>query len=241
MTKIITGQYVHIEHTLANIGARILARFIDFLLIIIYSFAVFYSISYFVSEFNFSENLYILLYVLFLSLPMFYSLFWELFNKGQTPGKKLLGIRAVMIDGKEARLSSFILRWLMLIVDIYFFQCIGILSIMFTKNNQRLGDLAAGTIVIKEKDYRKIKVNLDEFQHLGLNYTPVFPHAENLSDEQINIINQTLSLIDKGHQARVAELASKVKEFLQIKTEMKDIELLRTLVKDYLYYSFEEV
>lgn len=42
---------------------------------------------------------------------------------------------------------------------------LGLLVVLLTKNSQRMGDLAAGTMVIKEKNYRKIHVSLDEFDY----------------------------------------------------------------------------
>ena len=55
-----------------------------------------------------------------------------------------------------------------------------------------MGDLAAGTMVIKEKNYRKIHVSLDEFDYLTQNYQPTYPQAADLSLEQINVITRTL-------------------------------------------------
>jgi hypothetical protein len=51
-----------------------------------------------------------------------------------------------------------------------------------------MGDLAAGTMVIKEQNYRKIHVSLDEFDYLTKDYRPTYPQAADLSLEQINVI-----------------------------------------------------
>ena len=241
-STIITGQYVQIDQTPANAVERMVARIIDYLLMGIYCFAIsvciniiFGGVSYF------ADDMMIVCYVLFLLPVMFYSLIWELFNRGQSPGKKLFGIRVVMKDGTTPKLSAYLLRWLMLIVDIYFFQCIGMMSILLTKNSQRLGDLAAGTLVIKEKDFRKINVTLDEFRHLSINYRPIFPQAENLSLEQINLINQTLFRYDQERPVRIRELAAKVRQFLKINPAVSDEALLQTLIRDYQYYALEEI
>ena len=68
----------------------------------------------------------------------------------------------------------------------------GLLVVLLNKNNQRLGDLAAGTMVIKEQNYRKIHVSLDEFDYLTQNYHPVYPQSADLSLEQVNVITRTL-------------------------------------------------
>ena len=239
-STIITGQYVQIDQTPANAIERMVARIVDFILIGGYCFIVFICLGI-ASNYSSDDDLFIVLYVLFLLPPMFYSLFWELFNRGQSPGKKLFGIRVVMKDGTRPNISAYLLRWLMLIIDIYLFQCIGILSILLTKNSQRLGDLAAGTLVIKEKNLHQINVTLDEFWHLSVGYRPAFPQAENLSLEQINLINQTLLRNDQERPARIRELAVKVRQFLQINPPIDDETFLQTLVRDFQYYALEEV
>jgi len=241
-STIITGQYVQIDQTPANAGERLMARIVDYILIAVYCFSVSVCLGIVADNLKYNDDdLIIVLYLIFMLPAIFYSLLWELFNRGQSLGKKLFGIRVVMKDGAMPKLSAYLLRWLMLLVDVYLFQCIGILSILLTKNSQRLGDLAAGTLVIKEKDFRKINVTLDEFRHLSVNYRPIFPQAENLSLEQINLINQTLFRYDQERPQRIRELAYKVRQFLKINPAVSDEALLQTLTRDYQYYALEEI
>ena len=95
-----------------------------------------------------------------------------------------MNIRVVKLDGSTPSIGSYLLRWLLFIVDGPLTSGLGIFVILLTKNNQRLGDLAAGTMVIKEKNYRKIHVSLDEFDYLMKNYRPVYPQSADLSLEQ---------------------------------------------------------
>ncbi|MDR1408241.1 MAG: RDD family protein [Tannerella sp.] len=246
-STIITGQYVQIDQTSASIGERIFARLIDFLILMIYVFAVAVVVSLtleYVSRF-FSNDLNDLLMLLILLPAFFYTLLWEVFNHGQTLGKKLLGIRVVMKDGSVPTLSAYLLRWLLMMADFYLFQFVGALSILLTKDRQRLGDLAAGTIVIKEKNYHKVFVTLDEFYYLSAGYRPgyhpVFPQAENLSLEQINLIAQTLFRYDAQRPQRIRELADRVCSFLKINPSFHDELLLQTLMRDFQYYALEEI
>lgn len=241
-STIITSQYVQIDQTPASIGERILARTIDIILIIIYIFAALMVVGTFEAGTKLLGDDGINVSFILITLPvLFYSLLWEVFNQGQSPGKKLLGIRVVMKDGTTPNLSAYLLRWLLLLVDLHITQFIGIISIAITKNNQRIGDLAAGTLVIKEKNFRKINVTLDEFRHLSTDYRPVFPQAENLSLEQINLINQTLFRYDAERLQRIHELGIKVREFLHINPPVNDEALLQTLTRDYQYYALEEI
>ncbi|MDR2765613.1 MAG: RDD family protein [Tannerella sp.] len=245
---IITGQYIQIDQTPASAGERLLARAVDMILMFLYEAALFVI---FIYGYRYNPSIPAYLYrsetvmfvalLLFLIPVLFYSLLWELFNRGQSPGKKLLGLRVVMKDGSAPTLGASLLRWLFLLIDIHLFQCLGLLSILLTKNNQRVGDLAAGTLVIKEKNYHQINVTLDEFAHLDAHYRPAFPQAENLSLEQVNLISQALFRYDAERPQRLRELGIKVRQYLKINPPVDDESLLHTLTRDYQYYALEEI
>ena len=238
-SKIITNQYVQIDQTPAGIGERIFARIIDYIIIGTYIYGLMFAINSSLTR-AILLGKYGVLSLVILGLPvLFYSLLWETFNSGRSPGKMLLGMRVVMRDGSTPTIGASLMRWVILLIDMWTF--LGIIFIALNTNNCRIGDLAAGTVVIKERDYRRIQVSLDEFQHLGHGYSPVFPQAENLSLEQINAIDEVLSRCDAGQPARIAALAVKVREFLKISHDISDGELLATLTRDYQYYAMEEV
>jgi uncharacterized RDD family membrane protein YckC len=80
-----------------------------------------------------------------------YFITWETLWRGQTPGKRLAKIRVVRDDGqpigvKEAALRSFV-GWF----DLGFFF-IGLILVLFGRSEKRLGDMAAGTLVIQEEN-----------------------------------------------------------------------------------------
>ena len=93
----------------------------------------------------------ILAFVLEIALSS-YPLLMEVFNHGQTLGKRLLSIQVIRLDGTEPSVSNSLTRWLLLLIDFFYF-IIGLVFIIFTKNSQRLGDLAAGTTVVKKHQY----------------------------------------------------------------------------------------
>jgi Predicted membrane protein/domain len=237
-TGIITSQYVQIDQTPAGIGERIFSRTLDCIIMFIYSMGIFY-ISGFFSLF-FSRN-FSLVFTIILYLPIFfYSFLWETFNRGRSPGKMLFGMRVVMRDGTTPTIGAYFLRWMLLLVD-FWMSYIGIVIILLNKNNQRIGDLAAGTFVIKERDYHRIQVSLDEFDHLSRGYIPVYPQAENLSLEQVNTINEALTRDDESRSRRITALSAKVKGFLKVSPAVDDETFLKTLTRDYQYYALEEI
>ncbi|MDR1223503.1 MAG: RDD family protein [Tannerella sp.] len=237
--QIITSQYVQIDQTPAGIGERIFARMLDYLIMFIYTVGMAYLIDS-TSLYRLFRNAYGELWVLVLFFPvLFYSFLWEILNRGRSPGKMAFCIRVVMRDGTTPMIGAYFMRWMLLLMDTW--AWIGIIVILLNKNNQRLGDLAAGTVVIKEKDYHRIHVSLDEFNYLSRGYHPVFPQAENLSLEQVNTINETLARVDAHRPQRLAMLSVKVKDFLRITPALDDETFLRTLTRDYQYYAMEEI
>lgn len=68
-----------------------------------------------------------------------------------SPGKWLFGLRIVRTDAKPINGTDIIVRNIIRPVDTFFFCLVGIISIAFSTTNQRLGDRAAGTFVIRVK------------------------------------------------------------------------------------------
>lgn len=244
VSTIITGQFVRISQVPASIGERLFARVIDYIIIGIYLAAVIYMIIMNGHVFQVMGELVTVIFFIGIYLPAIcYSLLWEMFNNGQSPGKYLLKIRVVKSDGTMPTFGSYLLRWLLYNIDVNFTGGgAGIIAIILSKNNQRLGDLAAGTMVIKEHNYKKIQVSLDEFSHLSEDYRPVFPQAADLSLEQLNIITRTLELRREERELHIKQLANKIRQLFVIKSsEMDDETFLQTLVRDYQFYALEMI
>lgn len=241
-SSIITNSYVRIDQEPASVGHRVLARTIDALLLSAYSFLISLLFGVYTNLMQKEEMDIILTIVMIVCyLPaLCYSLLWDVFNRGQSPGKKLAGIRVVMKDGSTPSFSAYLLRWVMLIIDLYM-SCIGLIPMILTRNNQRFGDLAGGTLVIKENDFRGIQLIFHELRHLTEDYHPVFPQAENLSLEQMNLIAETLSDKTNKRSQRIHQLALQARSFLKIETTISDEHFLRTLMRDYQYYTLEEI
>lgn len=240
-TTIITGQYVRIKQVPASIGERLLARIVDDVILFAYFFATLFFMVGFFSEAL--SDVMVIFAMIFLYLPMLaYHLLCEVFNNGQSIGKKLMNIRVVKADGSTPTLGAYLLRWLLYLVDVPLTGGLGVIVVLVTKNSQRLGDLAAGTMVIKEKNYRNIKVSLDEYNHLTENYRPYFPQAQDLSLEQVNVISKTLNTYNKDRYWHITQLAAKVRQILHIAPPgISDENFLRILVRDYQYYAFQIV
>lgn len=236
--NIITGQFVRIDQTPASIGDRIVARLADYAIIAVYCIGI----GKIISLLEFSSVKAEAMFVVAIYLPaVFYSLLWETFNNGQTPGKRIRKIKVVNADGTTPNVGSFFMRWLLFGIDIFF--GLGVLTILLSKNRQRIGDLAAGTMVIKLDDFRNMQVSLDEFSFLSNSYKPVYEQAEDLSINQVEVIRKTLALDDgNDRDKRIDALYCKIHSMLDIPVdEMPKEKFLYTLIKDYQHFALEEI
>ncbi|MDL2247980.1 RDD family protein, partial [Bacteroides sp. OttesenSCG-928-J23] len=222
-STILTGQFVRISQTPASIGERILARIIDYVILVLYLISTYYIIGT-LELYRYNELTYFFALTFFYLPALCYSLLFEVFNNGQSIGKKLLNLRVIMTDGSTPTLSAYLLRWLLYLFDVNLTGGLGVIMIIVTKNNQRLGDLAAGTMVIKENNYKKIQVSLDEFAYLSEGYRPTYPQAADLSLEQVNIISKALAASAKERAVHIGQLARKVSKVLSISQRTMDDE-----------------
>ncbi len=233
-STIITGQFVRISQTPASIGERLMALIIDYFLIGLYILSTITLLS----KLNLLSGFTSFFFLCIVYLPILgYSFLCEMFNHGQSFGKKLINIRVVKVDGSTPSIGSYLLRWLLFPIDGPITSGLGLLVVLLNKNNQRLGDLAAGTMVIKEKNYRKIHVSLDEFDYLTQNYHPVYPQSA-----EVNVITRTLESGEKDRARRITILAKKVQELLSVTPrEGNQEKFLQTILRDYQYYALEEI
>ena len=178
--------------------------------------------------------------ILIVILPvLFYCPLCEMFTGGQTVGKWIVKLRVIMADGTLPSLSAFLLRWLLMIADGPTLGCIGVLVMILNRNNQRFGDMAAGTLVVKLQSYSKIQVSLDDYDYLTEGYRPSYPQASDLSLEQIDVITRAL---DSEQPERITQLSQKVQQLLAItRREPSDESFLRRILRDYQYYALEEI
>jgi uncharacterized RDD family membrane protein YckC len=151
-----TPEQTSLEFPLAGIGSRFLAVALDTLL----QFAVYLVlglIAALVASFSIAGNLgrqwgiAILIFVAFTVQFGYFALFETLWN-GQTPGKRWTHLRVIQDSGRPINAYDALLRNLLRIVDtLPSLYAIGIVTMLISRENKRVGDYAAGTVVIHEK------------------------------------------------------------------------------------------
>jgi len=229
--RIQTTQNVRIEYQMAGIGERLIATIVD----IAISFGYIFVVAMIVRALPYNTNFPIYLFII-LSLPyFFYSLIMETIFNGQTPGKRVMGTKVIHADGSQPTFTSYFLRWLLYYVDLYF-SCVGLLFILFSNKSQRLGDIAAGTVVIKL--HRNTYIGNTVFVKIEDGYEPKYPQAVMLSDVDVRTIRHVYNqgMADYNRDAIIA-LSDKIKQVLGIlNVEQKPSAFILTILKDYNYY-----
>ncbi|MCI0552028.1 MAG: RDD family protein, partial [Anaerolineae bacterium] len=127
-----------------------------------------------------------------------YYIFFEIFWNGQSPGKRRVGIRVIRTDGTPITLSESLIRNLTRAVD--FLPAaygIGIITMFIDKQSRRLGDLAAGTIVVHDRApisiqslsvKRSVNLGMQGLTKVSLEGFPI----ERLTNDDLSLIEDFL-------------------------------------------------
>ena len=164
--------------------------------------------------------------------------------EGQTFGKKVVKIKVVKIDGFQASFGDYLMRWFFRLVDVFSNSgVVGLVSIIVSKNNQRLGGIASGTAVISLKN--KINISHTILENLKQDYVPKFPQVIALSDNDVRIIKENFQRAIKVDDRQViSRLSNKIKETIKVEvnpTEFTERMFIQAVIKDYNFYTGKEI
>jgi uncharacterized RDD family membrane protein YckC len=153
-----TPELVAIEMPLAGIGSRFIALLVDYLIwgagavVLMLVFLLLLPGIHTFSEISEQWAVAIIIFLVFLVNWGYFTLF-EAFWNGRTPGKRVARIRVIQKSGRAIGLFESMARNFVRYIDqIPFFYAVGVISVFVTKQHQRLGDLAAGTLVVRDRD-----------------------------------------------------------------------------------------
>lgn len=76
-------------------------------------------------------------------------------RSGRTPAMRLTGLRIVTTAGTSPRFGAYVIRWLLMVADGALFGLVGLVVILATRRRQRIGDIVAGTLVVREPAVRE--------------------------------------------------------------------------------------
>lgn len=158
-----TPERVELEFSLASIGNRFMAVGIDHLIQFLSIFIIAWVFSWMASAGSVEGFLEdspkwvtaIMILVVFVLFASYFAVFEWLWN-GQTPGKRLMRLRVIREDGRPLTLWEAIARNLLRIADaapgfVIPIYSVGLITIFLNGRDQRIGDIFAGTVVVRER------------------------------------------------------------------------------------------
>jgi uncharacterized RDD family membrane protein YckC len=218
-----TPELVAIQMPLAGIGSRFIALLIDTLIwaaglvvlgLVLWAFQpalqAFSSLSYQWTVAIFTLSIFL--------LNWGYFTLFEAFWHGRTPGKRIARIRVIQRSGRAIGIFESMARNFIRYVDqIPFFYAVGVVAVFATRQHQRLGDLAAGTLVVRDREqetplWADTGVPADRSSSVGWDTgtrtftVPVFTHANAIPEP-----HQAVALSSSG----IARLSSSDLEVLE--------------------------
>ena len=150
---------VDADIVLAGPGARAIAFVLDFLIrsgltvvwVLVSTLAIFHDLDFEMNS-DGDENWYLLVAIPAGIIYFLYHLILEPLMQGRTPGKRMAGLRLLTPEGRVPGVVALIVRNVFRLIDsMPVFYVVGLLFVMFSKRHQRLGDLAAGTVLAVER------------------------------------------------------------------------------------------
>jgi uncharacterized RDD family membrane protein YckC len=226
--RVRTTQNVFIEYPLASVGERIAAYLIDWIILILYTMAI-------VAALTKLEIRTWYVWLVILGFPwLLFSLLFEIFMNGQTPGKLALKIKVVRLDGTPPAVGDYLMRWIFSFIDFYILSgALAVVIIAVGGKGQRLGDIVAGTSVVKLIEHNQITTQ-NVFVPVEEQYIPTFTQVINLSEKDIELIQRALEVNrDQGNIQPVMIITDKIKTLLNIQTDLPPVKFLYTIIKDY--------
>lgn len=201
--SLLSPEKLYLNLDLAGVGSRFAACFIDGifqgLLMVVFVFGIFLLnitgiITLGIEDYSawwLALMIAILLLILF-AIFNGYFIFFETIWNGQTPGKRFIKIRVVQENGSSVTFLKVFIRNIIRIIDsLPSAYAIGIISVMISKKNQRLGDMAAGTIVIRENvEDAPAAIN---FQYIETTWSGVARlHIHKISESEFAVLKKYL-------------------------------------------------
>jgi uncharacterized RDD family membrane protein YckC len=224
-----TAQNVRIDFEAAGVGERTIAALIDYLLIYTYLIGMLIA---------FGEQMGGPAVLGLIVLPAFgYFLLAEVFFDGQSVGKRVSGIKVARLDGSRPRLGDYLLRWVLRPIDLTLTSgVVALVSVLATRRGQRLGDLAAGTTVVKTNEQSVTGDTL--FARLDDDYVPTFRQARRLTGEDVTVARDVArayrSNETSGAPLRLSrDLKARLERKMGVSSDLPAPRFLETVVQDY--------
>jgi uncharacterized RDD family membrane protein YckC len=206
-----TPEGLDLDLTLAGLGSRMIAAVVDSILIGLLVFMVAFGASQIPLGNSGGILVQAFITILITLVILGYLVGFEALNEGRTPGKRMVGIRVVTTDGDSIGFLAAFLRNLLRVIDFLpAVFIVGAASILLTRTNQRIGDITANTIVIRERLPHVDRAEVEHVEHDGDRWDVARVNAEDV-DVLRRFAVRRRSIPDDRAEQIAASLAAKIR------------------------------
>ena len=218
-----TPEQTSLEFPLAGIGSRFVAMAADTAIQMIGGFVIFFVFALTATALPFGDGrggvwAFAGMIIAFFLIYYGYFAFFETVWNGQTPGKRYAQLRVMKDDGRPINAQDAIARNLLRIVDqLPFLYGIAILSVFLSKQNKRLGDFVAGTVVVHEKTVELAR----PFQETRIDESAPSYDVGRLTADELHLIETFLQRRDAFDPALRGSMAAQITARISAKLEVQ--------------------
>jgi len=218
-----TPEQTSLEFPLAGIGSRFVAMAADTAIQMIAGFVIFFVLALTATALPFGAGrggvwavagMIITFFLIYYGYFAFFEAVWN----GQTPGKRYAQLRVMKDDGRPINAQDAIARNLLRIVDqLPFLYGIGILSVFLSKQNKRLGDFVAGTVVVHEKTVELAR----PFQETRVDESAPAYDVSRITADELRLIETFLQRRDAFDPALRGSMAAQITARISAKLDVQ--------------------
>jgi len=227
--EINTAQNVSVLYQVAGTGERFLALIIDVVTMLVYTWII--NLIFYKAPL--ASDL-----LIYIGIGM-YSPILETLNNGRTLGKMATNLKVVKINGEQAKAFDYITRWSVKGTEVYITlgSLAGLVS-YFSPKGQRLGDILANTVVIKQEKVGRL--NLSRISDLSKydQYEAVYPQVVSLQEDDVILLHESLNRFRKhknsAHTEALASLVKLMRKKLGVEPVKNNETFIKQLIKDYV-------
>ncbi len=247
-----TPENIAFTYAVAGIGSRFLAAMVDTLLLIFMMLLVVISMLLMVAALGdgaaadtMSGVIVAIGIVLIFLIQWGYYIIFEMLWNGQSPGKRLIRLRVVREGGRPVTFAASAIRNLVRFIDLLpSFYGLGVLVMFIDQRARRLGDLAAGTLVVKDRAAVSLEHLTAQAEELPLPHhapdapaTPLIPNLHLVTRHDYDVVQQFLrrrSELGRDSRQRLGlQLAQRLQERLSLPDQGDHELFLEHLVREY--------
>ncbi|MDB5246667.1 MAG: hypothetical protein JWQ40_1061 [Segetibacter sp.] len=230
--NITTPQNIDVEYELGSLGDRMLGTIIDWAVLIAYVILALFLIGFTGRQFL---NGYEWLMVVLVLPLFFYDLLCELLLNGQSVGKKVMGIKVISLNGSQPSFGQYFNRWVFRLIDFTITSnLLALVMVAVTEKKQRLGDVIAGTVLVKTRPRTQMQHTFYEPVDPAT-YRVTYPEVVNLNDGDIQLIKEVILNVNRSGNSMLAlQAQQKIEQTLQIMSKQPEPRLfLQVILADY--------